>query len=85
MAAGVVQAAHELGIDVPRQLSVAGFDDSQIAAIVWPALTTIRQPAYEMAFAAAGLLIDLVRDRPAPAVTELAYTLVQRGSTAEAP
>lgn len=85
MAAGVVQAAHELGIDVPRQLSVAGFDDSQIAAIVWPALTTIRQPAYEMAFTAAGLLIDLIRGRPAPARTELAYTLVQRGSTAEAP
>jgi LacI family transcriptional regulator len=85
MAAGVVQAAHELGLDVPRDLSVAGFDDSQIASIVWPALTTIRQPAYEMAFVAAGLLIDVIRGRDAPPVTELAYTLVQRGSTAEAP
>jgi LacI family transcriptional regulator len=85
MAAGVVQAAHELGLDVPRDLSVAGFDDSQIASIVWPALTTIRQPAYEMAFAAAGLLIDVVRGRAAPPVTELAYTLVERGSTAPAP
>jgi LacI family transcriptional regulator len=85
MAAGVIQAAHELGIDVPSQLSVAGFDDSQIAAILWPALTTIRQPAYEMAFAAAGLLIELVRYRDVPDVTRLDYQLVQRGSTAEAP
>ena len=85
MAAGVVQAARELGIDVPGQLSVAGFDDSQIASIVWPELTTVRQPTYEMAFTAAGLLIDLVNGRAVPDVTELAYTLVLRGSTAEAP
>jgi len=85
MAAGVIQAARELGLDVPRQLSVAGFDDSQIATIDWPALTTIRQPTYEMAFAAAGLLIDLVRGRDVPAVTRLDYQLVLRGSTGEAP
>jgi LacI family transcriptional regulator len=85
MAAGVIQAARELGLDVPRQLSVAGFDDSEIAGIVWPALTTIRQPSYAMAFAAAGLLIDLVRGRAVPAVTRLDYALVLRGSTGEAP
>ncbi|WP_225421196.1 LacI family DNA-binding transcriptional regulator [Sphingomonas parva] len=85
MAAGVIQAARELGLDVPRQLSVAGFDDSQIASIVWPALTTIRQPTYDMAFAAAGLLIDLVRGRQVPAVTRLDHQLVLRNSTGEAP
>ena len=85
MAAGVIQAARELGLDMPRQLSVAGFDDSQIASIVWPALTTIRQPTFDMAFAAAGLLIDLVRGRDVPAVTRLEHSLIQRGSTGEAP
>jgi LacI family transcriptional regulator len=82
MAAGVVQAAHAAGIAVPAQLSVAGFDDSQIAAIVWPPLTTVRQPSRDMAFAAAGLLIDLVRGQEVPAVTELPFALIARGSTA---
>jgi LacI family transcriptional regulator len=82
MAAGVVQAAHQAGLAVPGRLSVAGFDDSQIAAIVWPPLTTIRQPSRDMAFAAAGLLIDLVRGQEVPGVTELPFALVARGSTA---
>lgn len=82
MAAGVIQAARGLGLDVPREISVAGFDDSQIATIVWPALTTIRQPIRAMAATAVGLLIDMVRGRDAPAVTELAHELVHRESAA---
>jgi LacI family transcriptional regulator len=85
MAAGVIQAARGLGVDVPGQLSVAGFDDSQIARMVWPALTTIRQPTREMAAAAVGLLVDLVRGRDAPPITELAHELVERDSTAPLP
>ena len=85
MAAGVMRAAHERGVDVPSQLSVAGFDDSQIAEIVWPALTTIHQPTADMAGVATGLLIDLLRGKEARPVTELAYTFVERGSTAPAP
>jgi LacI family transcriptional regulator len=85
MAAGVIRAAHERGLDVPARLSVTGFDDSQIAEIVWPALTTIHQPTADMASAATGLLIDLLRGKEARPVTELAYTLVERGSTATAP
>jgi LacI family transcriptional regulator len=85
MAAGVIRAAHERGLDVPSQLSVAGFDDSQIAEIVWPALTTIHQPTADMANAATALLIDQLKGRETPPVTELAYTLVERGSTAPAP
>jgi LacI family transcriptional regulator len=81
MAAGVLLVAHELGVDVPDQLSVAGFDDTQLAGIVWPPLTTIHQPSYDMAYTATDLLIRLVRRQEVPAVTVLNYDLVIRGST----
>lgn len=49
MAAGVYQTAHRLGISIPGQLSVVGFDDSPIASRIWPPLTTIRLPIRLMA------------------------------------
>jgi LacI family transcriptional regulator len=58
MAAGVLRTANRLGIDVPGQLSVAGFDDITLARQVDPALTTIRQPLARMAERAATLLTD---------------------------
>jgi len=82
MAAGVILAAHELGLDVPADLSVAGYDDTQLARIVWPTLTTIHQPTYNMAHAATGLLIDLIRGNDVPRVTRLDFTMQKRGSTA---
>ena len=82
MAAGVLLAAHERGIGVPGELSVAGFDDTEIAGIVWPTLTTVRQPVYEMAHCAVGLVIDLIKGTPVPPVTWLDYSLKKRGSTA---
>ena len=65
MAAGVVFAARERGIAVPEELSVIGFDDTPIAAHIWPPLTTVRWPIVSMARAAARKLIhDMVgRDR----------------------
>jgi LacI family transcriptional regulator len=82
MAAGVILAAHELGLDVPADLSVAGYDDTQLARIVWPTLTTIHQPTYNMSHAATGLLIDLIRGNDVPRVTRLDFTMQKRGSTA---
>jgi len=57
MAVGVIRVADRLGIDVPRQVSVAGFDDTALARQVYPTLTTIRQPLTEMAEVAATSLI----------------------------
>jgi len=82
MAAGVILAAHELGIEVPADLSVAGYDDTELARIVWPTLTTIHQPTYNMSHAATGLLIDLIRGNDVPRVTRLDFTMQKRGSTA---
>jgi LacI family transcriptional regulator len=82
MAAGVLLAAHELGLDVPADLSVAGYDDSQLARIVWPTLTTIHQPTYNMAHAATGLLIELIRGNDVARITRFDFTLQKRGSTA---
>ena len=53
MAAGVVHAARERGIVVPEDLSVIGFDDTPIAAHIWPPLTTVRWPIVSMARSAA--------------------------------
>ena len=58
MAAGVLTAAHELGLSVPDDIAIAGFDDSDLARLVWPPLTTIRQPARALAHAAAKILTE---------------------------
>ena len=56
MAAGVVSVANRLNVSVPEDLSVVGFDDTPLARILWPQLTTIKQPIYEMGFQAVNLL-----------------------------
>ena len=78
MAAGALAAAHRLGVKVPETVSIAGFDDTALAEVVWPALTTIRQPTREMAYAAADLLFD--QDTQG-AQRVLPHSLIIRGST----
>lgn len=81
MAAGALAVAHELDIDVPGELSIAGFDDSDLAAAVWPPLTTIRQPVRELAHAAADLLLA---PEPGRHRIMLDHRLVVRASTGPA-
>ncbi|MFU8815687.1 MAG: LacI family DNA-binding transcriptional regulator [Pseudomonadales bacterium] len=57
MAAGVIRVADRLGIGIPARLSVAGFDDIALARLVYPALTTIRQPLAVMADRAVAAII----------------------------
>lgn len=57
MASGLLFVAHRKGIDVPRELSIAGFDDT-IAASLWPALTTVRQPIFDIASAAIDVIVQ---------------------------
>ncbi|CAM5374249.1 LacI family transcriptional regulator OS=Streptomyces alboniger OX=132473 GN=CP975_12560 PE=4 SV=1 [Streptomyces alboniger] len=82
-ALGLYEAARELGLRIPEDLSVVGFDDLPVAPWVGPPLTTVRQPLTEMAEAAAKLVLDLGRAEGTPAATrvELATSLVVRAST----
>jgi len=64
MAAGVLTVAHSLGLSVPEELSVVGFDDAPLASQTWPALTTIRQPIPAMAAKAAELLLASLTGAP---------------------
>ena len=84
MAAGVLNAAYEAGVAVPGDLSVVGFDDSNIASVVWPRLTTIHQPIRDMAREATGALLALIEDEEVPPHRMLPYQLVVRGSTGPA-
>ncbi|MET8540307.1 LacI family DNA-binding transcriptional regulator [Kitasatospora sp. NPDC004799] len=82
-ALGLYEAARELGLRVPEELSVVGFDDLPLARWVGPPLTTVRQPLTEMAETAARLVIDLARGaRPGTLRVDLATSLVERSSTA---
>lgn len=80
-AIGVMLAARERGIEVPRALSVVGFDDIEAASYVTPPLTTIHQPRLRMGQQAMQMLLDLLEEEP---VTDqlLPCELVVRGSTA---
>jgi len=87
MAAGVLHVAHDLGLDVPGKLSVAGFDDTPVARYTWPSLTTIRQPLEAMAKSIVGTLIAHMRDERKKEQSNGAvfpYELVIRGSTGPA-
>lgn len=87
-ALGLYEAARELGLRVPEDLSVVGFDDLPVARWVGPPLTTVRQPLMEMAEAAARLVLDLGRQDGGPSAAtrvELATSLVVRSSTGAPP
>jgi DNA-binding LacI/PurR family transcriptional regulator len=80
---GVYQAARRLGLRIPADLSVVGFDDLPLAALVDPPLTTVRQPLIEMAAIATELALALSRGERTPQLgLELATTLTVRRSTA---
>ena len=83
MAAGAMKAAQKLGLHVPEDLSIAGFDDTRLSRQLWPTLTTMRQPVQLIASRSAELLINniLKQDKP---ITQLGFEceLVVRESTA---
>jgi LacI family transcriptional regulator len=83
MAVGVLRAARERGLEVPADLSVVGFDDVEMSAMVTPALTTIAQPLLEMGRLAVSILYRQINGQPLDANrVELSTRLVVRASTA---
>ncbi|MCS0437073.1 substrate-binding domain-containing protein [Vibrio diabolicus] len=81
MAMGVINAANELNIKVPEQISIIGYDDIHIAKFMSPSLTTIHQPKYRLGQAAVETLVRKLDDKSTEAqVVQLEPTLVERKS-----
>lgn len=80
MAAGVIAAAGERGIAVPGDLAVAGFDDSEIARLIWPPLTTVRQHIEDYARVAVEMLVEGVQGGQSASHIMLPVELVVRRS-----
>lgn len=86
MAIATLEAATDLGLVVPRDLSVIGFDDIPEAAATTPGLTTVAQPIQQMGSEAICLLVELMAGREVPAQhVRLPTRLVERGTCAPAP
>lgn len=82
MAVAVIARAHKNALDVPRDLTVVGFDDTQIATAIWPQLTTVRQPISDMSSAAVELLAShLDGEADAPQRHEIRSEIIVRDSS----
>jgi LacI family transcriptional regulator len=84
-ALGVLKVAGELGLRVPEDLSVIGFDDIPEAASSTPPLTTVAQPLHDLGAQALHMLIELLDGHQVPGHVQLAAELVVRASTGPAP
>jgi len=89
LAMGILQQLHEAGLQIPRDVSVIGFDDLPFAALTTPALTTIRQPALEMGRLAFRIVRGQISQtsnpaqyRPPPVTTLLEPELIVRQTAA---
>jgi len=85
LAFGALLEAQSLGLDVPRDLSIVGFDDLELASHLRPGLTTVHVPAERMWQCAADHALALLRGGESPRNTEVEVSLIVRGSTGPAP
>ncbi len=82
LAMGAVMECQSRGIAVPGTISVTGFDDTEAASILVPALTTVRVPMHELGYAAAQQMLARLNGGAGVPLTELAVDLIVRGTTA---
>jgi len=80
LAIGVLQALHQRGIRLPEAISVTGFDDIPDCISVYPALTTVAQPAYELAWRGVETLLAIIEGKPTPECTTIQTEVVIRHS-----
>lgn len=88
MAVGALFAAHKIGISVPDGLSITGFDDTPISALIWPPLTTVHQPIKEMGYRAVERVTDQLKatgEDGGAGFELLSHEVVIRQSTAARP
>lgn len=85
LAVGALQKAQEMGLNVPEDVSITGFDDIEIASLVTPKLTTVHVPHSEMGSLAAQELINLIEKKAVPSSIPLKSEIRIRNSLATAP
>jgi LacI family transcriptional regulator len=86
LAVDCIDTLRAAGLECPRDVSVVGFNDMPFAERIRPPLTTVRNSPYEIGRQAAGLLLEQIEEPGvAPRTVVLSPTLVERGSTADAP
>ncbi len=90
MASAAMSLAHRLGLDVPADVSIVGFDDTPMASAIWPSLTTVHQPIADMARMAMDLLLEEIRrkrhhDSNQPGQLLQPYRIIIRESSGPAP
>lgn len=84
LAIGAIEGARQLGLRVPEDVSIIGFDDMQISSFISPTLSTIIQPTYEMGRMGAEVLLNRINNTlPEPVHKFLAIKLVARESTSK--
>ncbi|SFB23382.1 MULTISPECIES: LacI family DNA-binding transcriptional regulator [unclassified Bacillus (in: firmicutes)] len=81
MALGVMNAAKKLGLNIPDQLSIVGYDDIMLASYVSPKLTTIAQNKFEMGYQAAKLLVNMLEGKEEGHLVNLDTELKVRETT----
>ena len=80
MACGAMEYCRDMGLRVPEDVSIVGFDDLPFAALLTPGLTSVRQPAHDMGFRAAAELLDLLEGGEAKDIDVLAAEVQIRSS-----
>ncbi|MFF2050270.1 LacI family DNA-binding transcriptional regulator [Leifsonia sp. NPDC058194] len=81
IAVGAMAAAHDLGLRVPQDLAIVGYDDIPVSRFLRPSLTTIGLPSWQIGATAMEVLLKLLRGEEVPDHTVLGLELVVRGST----
>jgi LacI family transcriptional regulator len=84
IALGAYEAVREMGLRIPQDISIVGYDDQEIASYIQPPLSTIRLPYYEMGYQAVVHLLRIVnkQETTKPFQKKLAGVVMERGSIA---
>ena len=80
MAIGAIEACRELDLRVPEDVSIVGFDDLPLSSLLTPRLTSVRQPAHDMGFQAASVLLDRLDGTPIEPIPPLPVSVELRDS-----
>jgi LacI family transcriptional regulator len=85
MAIGVLKAAEQLGIQIPEELSLIGFDGIQLGQLTSPEITTMAQPIYELGLTAAELLLEMIEGKPITKLHHQFQVTLMKGQSTKTP